>query len=268
MNGLDRVRSRTVAITFFVCFVFATAAPLVAAKTFAEANALYRDGDYAAAIEAYESVLKAEKDTAVLYNLGNAYFKQFQLAPNQSAGLLGKAILSYERVLRADPRHSDARANLKYARTLCKDTFEAPSDGAITALLSRVYRAPTTMELEIFAVICLWILAFVLLLRRHVRRETTAELLFWVLFLVVPITVLALAWAGRRAYEDETQRAGIILVAEVQAKSAPQEDGTHVFTLHEGTKIIVVRSSVGWVQISLPNGYAGWVRSEALGLVD
>ena len=62
---------------------------------FSDANQLYSDGNYAEAAKAYEEIITEQPNSEVYYNLGNAYFKQNELA---------KAILAYERCLRLDPR--------------------------------------------------------------------------------------------------------------------------------------------------------------------
>ncbi len=236
---------------------------------FAAANELYRQGNYKEAVKAYEKLLQSEKNTAVAYNLGNAYFKVFQLEPNRASGYLGRAILCYEKVLRASPRDVDALANLKYARSLTIDKFDSGKDeSGAYGLLLRLYSFPNTWELEIAMTLSIWFLVVVLVLKRHARREILSELLFWVLFIVLPLTLFVTSWTGMRAWEDELLNEGVILIDKVNANGAPQEDATHVFTLHEGTKVNIRRTSKGWMQISLPNGFSGWVREEALGPIN
>src|SRR5712691_8646012 len=75
---------------------------------FAKANQEYGAGDFKAAIEDYEAVVRSGQDTPNLfYNLGNAYFRTKDF---------GRAILNYERALALDPHHPEAQANLRIAR--------------------------------------------------------------------------------------------------------------------------------------------------------
>src|SRR6266478_1727312 len=74
---------------------------------FAKANQEYAAGDFKAAIDDYEELVRSGRDTPNLfYNLGNAYFRKNDF---------GRAILSYERALALDPHHPEAEANLRIA---------------------------------------------------------------------------------------------------------------------------------------------------------
>ena len=83
--------------------------PAVAAEetAFEKANRLYEQGDYAAAIYGFKSLAEDEPSPAILFNLGNAYFK---------AGQKGRAIYCYRWALQLAPRDPDVRANLRFVR--------------------------------------------------------------------------------------------------------------------------------------------------------
>ena len=237
--------------------------------TFKDANDYYREGEYEKAIQAYGSLLEKSPDTALAYNLANAYFKAFQASPNESEGYLGMAILYYEKVLRADPRFHDARSNLHYARTLLTDEFsETEEQQGLYGLIAAVYSYSKTWQLELLFAFFLWFLVGLIFLRRWAKREALCELIFWLLFLVIPLTLFIGLWSFNRAWADEVRHEAIILSREVNALASPQTDATQVFTLHEGSKVSIVRRSKGWVQISLPNGFSGWLRKESLASID
>ena len=81
---------------------------------FAEANAQYAEGNYIEAANRYEQILAEQPAAEVYYNLGNAYFKQGELA---------QAILAYERALRLQPSFDDAKHNLQYAQAQIVDNI-------------------------------------------------------------------------------------------------------------------------------------------------
>ena len=108
-----------------------------AAGQYNEANALYRDGDFAAARRSYLEVAEAGvQDARLYYNLGNACFK---------SGKLGEAILWYERARRLVPHDEDIKANLRFANLVKKDRDPQTEDGigALVAALVAAYFWPT-----------------------------------------------------------------------------------------------------------------------------
>ena len=73
-----------------------------------EAEVAYTKEDYKTSIQLYEGLLKNNGESAeVYYNLGNAYYKDGQIAP---------AILNYERALLLAPGDKDIRFNLQLAK--------------------------------------------------------------------------------------------------------------------------------------------------------
>ena len=77
----------------------------------------YTDGDFATALQDWEEVRSAGLTSPeLMYNLGNAYFKNDDL---------GHAVLWYERALRANPSDADAKYNLEYANALTQDRIDS-----------------------------------------------------------------------------------------------------------------------------------------------
>jgi len=80
----------------------------------------YQEEDYAKAVELFEAELKELKEkglesSVLYYNLGNAYFRENEIA---------KAILNYERANLINPGDRDIRHNLEFARTKTEDKIE------------------------------------------------------------------------------------------------------------------------------------------------
>ena len=69
-----------------ICALFIFSCPLSIAADWQAANQLYAEGNHADAAEQYEAILQENAQPEVYYNLGNAYFKQGEIA---------RAILSY-----------------------------------------------------------------------------------------------------------------------------------------------------------------------------
>jgi SH3-like domain-containing protein len=50
----------------------------------------------------------------------------------------------------------------------------------------------------------------------------------------------------------------------VNVKSSPDEQGTSVFVLHEGTKVVLMDSVLQWKEVKIPDGNKGWVQDHDL----
>jgi len=49
------------------------------------------------------------------------------------------------------------------------------------------------------------------------------------------------------------------MVPVVSVKSSPDEQGTNVFLLHEGTRVVTVDSVQQWKEVRISDGNKGWV---------
>ena len=71
----------------------------------------------------------------------------------------------------------------------------------------------------------------------------------------------SLSW---KIYEQNYRKKGIVIEQKVDVRSGPGAENIAVFTIHEGIKVRVHESSNGWCQISLPNGWSGWMKKDYL----
>ena len=49
---------------------------------------------------------------------------------------------------------------------------------------------------------------------------------------------------------------------EANAYSGPGSENTRIFTIHEGTKVVIERNQDYWNLIRLKSGAGGWIQSE------
>ncbi|MDP6779406.1 MAG: tetratricopeptide repeat protein [Candidatus Latescibacteria bacterium] len=231
----------------------ATAGTAAAAR-YNQANALYREGEYARAASAYEDVLGlGVRHGAVYYNLGNAYHK---------AGRLGQAILAYERALKLQPGDEDLAANLRFVNALKVDRDPEPEGNVAVRFLSRRYRSLSVDGIAVAFAVCLLACATVgvaWLFAPH-RRVT------WVCLLVACCGGLLFAGglSAAKIHDREAVVQAVILDEETVGRSGPGSDYLKVFSLHEGTKVTVEREEGGWSLVRLPNGMGGWASSGAM----
>ena len=85
---------------------------------FFEANIHMQNSKYIDAIKKYESILeKGYQSSNILYNLGNAYYRNDNI---------GQAVWAYLSSLKLDPRNSDTIYNLNVVRSKIDGVTELP----------------------------------------------------------------------------------------------------------------------------------------------
>ncbi len=252
----DRFGFVTCAVTLLLCST-TLAQRQDAATSFQSGNEYYAQSNYGAAIEQYEKVLSSGVlNEIVLYNLANAHFKNKQL---------GKAILCYEKAQRIAPQDREIAENLNFARTHIADKVERPQEGFFVSQLRRVTNW-LPLDTETALVVVFFIAAngaFALFwldaIPRLSRLALYACLAFLGLFMILGSSNLL------RIYWQETLHEGVILVEKADVLSGPASDSPVLFSIHEGLKVRIENDLPDWIQISLENGWNGWVKKDSLG---
>ena len=238
-------------LSLLVAILFS--AQLFAQTDFDAANAAYADGRYEEAATLYQSLLDEQPDATLYYNLGNARFKQGELA---------QAILSYERALRLHPNDKDAQYNLAFAQSRIVDNIE--EQDFFLSSWARAVRNNLSEYTWLVLSICLFILALagilLFLLGRMPWLRKTAFHIAWIALLFSLVSGLNAASLHKR---DTLRNEAIITQGVVNAKSSPDRSGTDLFTVHEGTKV-TIRETIGeWSNVRVGSN-EGWIRSNCL----
>jgi tetratricopeptide (TPR) repeat protein len=189
------------------------------------------------------------KDPRVYYNLGNAWFR---------SGRLGAAILSYERALKLDPADREVRDHLELARGLIRDHVAEPEIPYPAQALKELVDALSIDQVSLVFLaaylLTTALLGGILLARGYLRRRVCG-------YGAAAAGLLTLITGGGFLYkvQDQTAPHAIVMLERVDVRSGPAEDNTVLFTLHEGTRLLVRNRREGWCQISLPNALSGWI---------
>ena len=240
----------------FITFLSIVLCPLsfVFAQTdFDAANAAYAEGRYEEAATGYEALLAEGENATLYYNLGNARFKQGELA---------QAILNYERALRLNPNHKDAKYNLAFAQSRITDNI-VEQDFFLSAWVRAIrnqLRERTWVSLSIVLFILALVGILLFLLGREPWLRKTAFHTAWIALLFSLIAGLnAVSLHNRNTLRNEA----IITQGVVNAKSSPDRSGTDLFTIHEGTKVTIRETLSGWVNVKVGQN-EGWIPSKDL----
>lgn len=222
-----------------------------------KANTAYSQGNWQQAIDSYLVLDSMGLESAELYyNLGNAYFKNSEIA---------KSILCYERALIINPSHKDAKFNLKHANNLIQDRIEAVPDFFLKTWakeLSYMLDSNTWAIISIvfFALILAMVLLFVMGSSSLSKKIGFFSAIF---FLILFVSSLTFSLQQRALYFNRTE--AIVMKPVAAGKSSPSEEtGKDLFVLHEGTKVKVIDNVGEWTNVELSDGRQAWLKKDEI----
>ena len=214
---------------------------------FAKANQEYAAGDFKAAIDDYEELVRSGRDTPNLfYNLGNAYFRKNDF---------GRAILSYERALALDPHHPEAEANLRIARD------EARALELVPNRWERIFAFADKNQYALAASISFWIGIFSVATWVLGRGRGRGPIALSILSL--SIFVIAVGASYELSRGKNGRGLAVVTGDKVEARLATADNANRVLTLPAGSEIKIVSQRGDWVYAVLPNNLHGWIPSNS-----
>lgn len=216
-------------------------------------NDAYNKGDYAAAAEAYEAILRGGQHSADLYyNLGNAYYRQEEI---------GLAILNYERSLLLNPHFRDAEQNLELAYSKTEDEitplpkiFLAKWAEAVVSWFSP--NGWLVLLLILAAVLGALVVVFFTSNDYQWRKNALLSGLLVTLLLVMSLACTISSFNHFNRHDEAIVTSPMIVV-----KSSPESHSVDKMILHEGTKVKIEETLGEWFKIEIADGNNGWVES-------
>ncbi len=212
----------------------------------------YSAGDYAQARKDWEAVRSAGLMSRELYyNLGNACFKDGEIAP---------AILWYERALRLDPSDADVRYNLEYARALTQDRIEEIPEIFFEQWGHSLCYTLSSNTWAVLSLVFLAIAAGLALLFLLGRTSGCRRLGFFAGIVALLLALLGWDMAQWQRTEALRQDMAIVMRPVSSVKSSPSEGSAKdLFILHEGTRVRILDNVAGFSNIELADGRQGWI---------
>lgn len=224
-----------------------------------QAETAYAKTDYNSAITIYETILKGEGQSADLYyNLGNAYYKADRIA---------NAILNYEKALLLSPGDEDIRHNLDIARAKTIDKITPIGNFLLADWVRSLRMLMTSNNWAKTGIFMFLLFVTSLFIYFFAGRVWMKKVAFFGGILMLLISIFANYAAFEQKQSLLTENSAIIFSSSVVAKSTPDDSGTDLFLMHQGTKVIL-RDKVGeWSKVELEDGNDGWIQSKSFEVI-
>ena len=229
-------------------------------KIFESANEMYKQQNYEKAIEYYKTLEKYNLISSELfYNLGNSYYKLNKVGPS---------IYYYEKALKLNPLNKDVQNNLVFARRLALDNIEELPKTVFQKLNSRYLQKLSYNQWAIVSIV-FCALGSLLFLLFYFSNQPRSKRTFFVtslisfLFLIISLTITY----NQFSY-FKNNKVAIVFAEETEVRNAPSLNSEEVFTLHEGTKVIVLDTIDDWKKIKIADGKIGWIIADDIQLLD
>lgn len=212
-----------------------------------EAEALYRNGQYANALMIYEEDLKNHpNDPYLYYNIGNCYFKM---------GSKGLAAANYYRAFKLLPRNNDIRHNLSLALASGGENLVPPG---VPMVLHKAFFGLSLAQLKGLACLLGWVVCFLAglwLLTRKGGKLTAV---------CAGILLLCAGWFYLR-HSWENQPLAVVASPVAEMRSGPGTNFPVSASLQQGHLVELADHKDNWQQVIVKSqGIKGWIENSAL----
>ena len=229
------------------------------AATKADADSAYVNGNYQEAIKVYESLLKQGESAELYYNLGNAYYRTENIT---------RAVLNYERALLLSPGDGDIRFNLQIARSKTIDKIVPESEMFFVTWYRSLVNIMSVDGWGRMALVSLALVIVLFLVYLFSARVWVQKVGFFGGGFLLFVFVLSNFFAWQQRQQLLNREGAIVVAPSVTVKSTPAQNGTDLFILHEGTKVVITDGSMkSWREIRLADGKKGWIESKKIELI-
>lgn len=226
------------------------------AVTKVEADSAYARGEYQQAIKDYEALLKQGASADLYYNLGNAYYRTENIT---------RAVLNYERALLLSPGDRDIRFNLQIAQSKTIDKIVPESEMFFFTWYRTLVNLMSVDGWARTSLVSLALVIILLLVYLFSDRIWLRKIGFFGGVILLLLFVLSNIFAWQQKQNLLFRKGAIVIVPSVTVKSTPASNGTDLFVLHEGTKVMITDGSMkGWKEIRIADGKEGWIESKQL----
>ncbi|MBT7135931.1 MAG: SH3 domain-containing protein [Polaribacter sp.] len=238
-------------IVFLLWIVANSIAAQNADSLFVKANNFYKSGEFETAIENYKKIESQNLISSELYyNLGNSYYKLNKVGPS---------IYYYEKALLLNPLNEDVKKNLVFAKRLALDNIQKLPQ-TFSQKINTDYLQKLSYDKWAVLVLVFSIAGSILFLLFFFEETPSKKRLYFVTSIgCVLFFISALLITNNQYQLSKNKTEAIVFANKTEVRNAPTLNSEKIFTLHEGTKIIVLDMVDNWKKIKLADGKIGWI---------
>lgn len=223
-----------------------------------EADAAYINKNFVESIQLYEAQVSEHKlinqeSAQIYYNLGNAYFRNNQIA---------KAIVNYERALLLEPGDSDIRHNLRFAKTRIEDKIDSADSFFINKWVRSIQNLYSGNTWAVIGIVFFVMLIFAIGLYMISTQIVLRKVSFYTGIVLLSLVIITNVFAFKQKNKIENRSTGIVMSASVSIYTSPDAHSQELFRLHEGAKVKIKREEGRWIEIIIANGSVGWLQKK------
>jgi tetratricopeptide (TPR) repeat protein len=226
---------------------------------FVSANELYRNGAFEEAIKKYKKIESQEMVSSELYlNLGNAYYRLNKVGPT---------IFYYEKALKLDPLNVDVKNNLVFAKRLALDNIEEVPKTVFQKFNNNYLQKLSYNEWAIVAVVFSFSTSIFFLFFYFGYSSGKKRVYFTTSGISLILLIFSVFITYSQYSLTKKNKEAIVFVQKTEVRNAPTLNSEEIFTLHEGTKVIVLDAIDNWKKIKLVDGKQGWIIADEIKLL-
>lgn len=224
-----------------------------------QASDSYAEGRYREAVDLYESILTNHGTSyEVYYNMGNAYYKMREIAP---------AILNYERAMQLNPKDEDLRFNLQMAQEQVVDKIEHIGEFRLVTWYHHLGQSMDANTWAVGSLVAFGLFILCLFTYFFSKKRGWKKCGFYIGWLCLFFSAISLQYSLKQQKAILHPEYAIVFSPSVTVKSSPDQSGTDLFLLHEGTKVHMKSTLGEWVEIELEDGNLGWLESKHIQII-
>jgi tetratricopeptide (TPR) repeat protein len=248
----------------FILFLIVLSAGATSAQgsyneNFNKGVTLYTAANYKDALQIWTEIYNTGyRSSSLDYNIGNAWFKLNDIP---------HAILFYERAYLLNPADENINYNLQIARTMIVDRFQEIPELFFVKwynFISLFLSSNIWAKISIFSFILALLFLSLYIYSPRYRHKVTG---FWMSVVFFTFMLGSLSFTIRNKSLVYDSHKAIITIPVVSGKSSPDNSGTDLFVLHEGTKVNIEDTVGDWLEIRLSDGNKGWIPVNSLNII-